>query len=303
MREFDMVVSGMGVVSALGLRTEDFFSYLRTGGEIPRIEPGGLVKHLKIADPKFKISRYMDPVSKNCIVALSAAMADAGITAEDISADPFRYSIVMGTTRGAYLTREALYGTLASREGRLVSGTLFSHCGYNIAGALAAIAYGIKGINITLAGRGDVGQAVLGRAGRFIMSGRADTVFAGFTECGGPPGGSGPHLGEMAFFLCLEKKERAAERGAAHRTEISAQRPADGPAAGVVYGFKGEGDAAGEEIMKLPLPGMKAPADHYSSLLMAGLLGAGGELGEKYGSTAFAAGSGENGAVFRIAYP
>lgn len=310
MKEFGMVVTGMGFVSPVGTQKADFFSWLRTGelstekaAECASIEPGSLVKHLGISDPKLKIARYMDPVSQNAIVALSGAMLDAGITDEDIAADPYRYGIVLGAARGACLTRDALYGSLESRRGKMVSGTLFSNCGHNIAGAMAAIAHGIKGLNITLAGRDDLGPSIMGRVTQFLVSNRVHTVFAGFTECGGTTS----ILSETACFLCIEEKGRAVGRGAAHMPQILLHRHASGLKASegrAVFGFPDRDPAMtqGREIMKLPLPGMTAPVGHYSSVLMLGLLSCGEELGDRYASTAFAAGAGYNITVFRIVY-
>lgn len=222
-----IVMTGIGLVSALGTAKEAFFKYVRHGEILPEqsqqmsgLEPGGLLKHLGITDPRLKVARYLDPVSKNAIIAMREVLADAGLTAEGIAADPCGYGILLGTTRGACVTRDGLYGSLQSRQGRMVSATLFSHCGYNIASAMTAIAYGIKGPNVTIAGQGDLGLIILRRSRRFLLSGRAHTLFAGFSECGDPRKKGGPSFGEAACFFCLETKDHAAGRGAAILAEV-----------------------------------------------------------------------------------
>ena len=190
------VLTGIGVVSPAGTDKNEFFRSLKVGMHEPR--------QVKVTDPKLKISRYLDPVSKNAIVATRGAMTDAGIDEAQIAAAPYDYGIVLGTTRGPCRTREGLYESLASRNGRMVSGTLFSHCGYNIAGAMTAIAFGIKGPNITVIDRGDLGRSVLRRAEQFLVSRRARTIFAGVTECD-------PRARlDFAYIVCLERKDAPA---------------------------------------------------------------------------------------------
>lgn len=306
----EISLTGVGLISPLGTATDEFFSYLRDDGvpsgkmeQMAGIEPGQLIRQLNISDPKLKVSRYMDPVSKNAIVAMGNVTADAGISGEEIAADPCGYGIVLGATRGACVTREGLYDGLAAREGRLASGTLFSHCGYNIAGAMTAIAYGIKGPNITIAGRDDPGLSVLRRARQFLAAGRAHTVFAGFTRCDGVKRRGSAPFAEGAFILCLERKERALQRGARILAEVSEDEGTSGDR-GTVYGFPG-GDrhlSEGSAALRLPLPGMAALGEGFSTLLLLGLLAHDREIRGRFKASAFAAGTAAAGAVVRLSY-
>jgi 3-oxoacyl-(acyl-carrier-protein) synthase len=255
-----IVMTGIGLVSPLGTAKEAFFKYVGDGeprGARPEQpggpEPGGLLKHLGITDPRLKVARYLDPVSKNAIIAMREALVDAGLTAEAVAADPCGFGILLGTSRGACVTREGLYGSLQSRQGRMVSATLFSHCGYNIAGAMTAIAYGMKGPNVTIAGQGDLGLTLLRRARRFLLSGRAHTLFAGFSECGDPLKKGGRSFDEAACFFCLETKNHAAGRGAVILAEIG-----DLP------------DAGPREEAVSTLDGLQALGDRYASLIALG---------------------------------
>jgi hypothetical protein len=313
MKQFPaMVLSGVGLVSPAGTEKDDFFKYL-TEGSLPdgRIadseesEPGRLLTILNVIEPKLKMVRYLDPVSKNAIVALSGALRDAGIDERQISAAPHDYGIVLGTTRGPCLTREGLYDSFASRQGKAVSATLFSHCGYNIAGAMMAIAYGIQGPNVTVAARGDLGLAVLRRARQFLMSNRAHTVFAGFTECHGKfRRGSGP-FGEFAYLLCLERKDRAVERGTSGLTEVNLLDVAgdtSGDPFEVVNDLGTRYDSFLDRTATLSrsLPGLQSFGDPYRSLFMIGLLSHEGGLGKR--RHAFVAGAGRAGAKVELVH-
>jgi 3-oxoacyl-(acyl-carrier-protein) synthase len=105
----EIAITGIGLISPLGTDQEGFFKYLRDAGkpteEMAGAVPGQLIKRLKIVDPKLKVARYMDPASKNAIVAMGMATADAGISTANIAEDPYGYAIVLGTTRGACVTR------------------------------------------------------------------------------------------------------------------------------------------------------------------------------------------------------
>jgi hypothetical protein len=270
-----------------------------------------LLKHLNLTEPKLKIARYLDPVSRNAIVALRGAMADAGIEESQIAGSPYEYGIVFGTTRGACLTREGLYDSLASRQGKALSGTLFSHCGYNIAGAMAAIAFGIKGPNLTVAGRADLGGSVLNRARQLMAGRRAHTVFAGFTECDGARRRRNGSFGELAYLLCLERKDRALERGAGVLAEVSVE-PAD-PA---------HPQSEGDSLCGLPsrdgplngsteaharylpgsLPGMEAIGARYASLILVGLLSHDLSLREQCPEVAFTTSVGNSPVKIRLRY-
>jgi 3-oxoacyl-(acyl-carrier-protein) synthase len=278
-----IVLTGIGLVSPAGTNKQDFFRYLKeatlpdAGPDKPTAPgPGRLLSMLNITEPRLKISRYMDPISRNVIVAMGRAMTDAGLEERVISAAPFDYGIVLGTTRGPCVTREGLYDSLASRQGRLVSATLFSHCGYNIAGAMAAIAFGIKGPNLTVADRGDLGLSVLRRTRQFLISGRAHTIFAGFAECPGATRREDVPVGEFAYLLCLERKDRAVERGAVILSELSLQDEETGAPnsdSGPLPDTP-ETDPLHLDCSQTPvlnLPGLRAFGERYLSLFLIGL--------------------------------
>jgi hypothetical protein len=156
----------------------------------------------------------MDPASRNAIVALEAAMADAAITPEQVAADPYGFAVVLGTTRGPATTRKKAYEQLRAREGKMLSSTLFSNCGYNIAAAMAAMAHGIKGPNLTVAARCNLSIQLFRRAWQLLVARRVHTVFTGFSECLLQKDESPPHPREWACIFVLERAERARQRGA-----------------------------------------------------------------------------------------
>jgi len=300
-----MVLTGIGVLSPAGRTKSDFFRCVRQplppGDDSDRLAgppPGALLKYLDVTDPKLKIARYLDPVSKNAIVALGAALADADLEESDIAQDPHAYGIVLGTSRGAGETRKALYESLASKQGKSVSATIFSHCGYNIAAAMAAIAFGIKGPNLTVAGRGDLGLSLLRTASQLMRSRRTHTIFAGFTECNDAAQPRHGTFGELAYLLCLERKDRAVERGAVMLCDVDLHE-ADGELLsdqnGIAFGLPSHGARLDGDAEPLPLPlsGLKAVGDRYASLIKLGLLSQDYSARERFPEVAFTASVGK----------
>ena len=238
----DIVLTGIGALSPAG-GTAAFFRALGDGAarrernagstELPA---GGLTELLGIKSPKLQITRYLDPVSKNAIVAVEEAMAEARIAADAVAQDPYGFGIVLAATRGPGTTREKAYEQFRAREGKLLSSTLFSNFGYNIAAATAAMAHGIKGPNLTVAGRANLSIHLFRRARQLLTTRRAHTVFAGFSECFPRSQGRTPRLlKEWACIFSLERADRARARGvtagfAVAETELDRPRPDRFPA-------------------------------------------------------------------------
>jgi hypothetical protein len=243
----DIVLTGIGALAPAGGR-EAFFRALADGAaargqdsENAALPAGGLTELLDIKSPRLQIVRYLDPVSKNAIVAVEEAMADAGIAPDAVAQDPYGFGVVLAATRGPGTTREKAYEQFRAREGKLLSSTLFSNFGYNIAAAAAAMAHGIKGPNLTVAGRANLSIHLLRRARQLLTTRRAHTVFTGFSEClPHEDAGRAQLLGEWACIFSLERADRARWRGVTGgytvaETELSPLWPPESFAAGRAY--------------------------------------------------------------------
>jgi hypothetical protein len=247
----EMVISGMGVISPLGTEKERFLQAFGQKGisseeqaKFSGMEPGRLTDLLGIRDPKLKIARYLDPTAKNVLVALDITMADAGIRSEDIAADPYGYGIVLGAVRGPRATRLKAYEMLRAKGGKILSSTLFSNFGYNIAGAMAAIAHGVKGPNLTISGKDDLALSLFRRARQLLQGNRAHTIFCGFSEADGATFDPQRPFSESACIFCLELEGHARQRRRAGLFRVTASEiqcrsrfhPPDGLTKGVVQG-------------------------------------------------------------------
>jgi hypothetical protein len=214
----DIQLTGIGLLSPRGGK-ESFFRAWGEGAGTPcpnagnaALPAGGLTELLGINSPKLQIARYLDPLAKNAIVALEEAMGDAGIAPEAVAQDPYGFGILVAATCGPGATRAKAYEQLRARQGKLLSSTLFSNFGYNVAAATAAMAHGIKGPNLTVAGRSNLSLLLLRRARQLLATGRCHTVFTGFSES--LVNGKGARrVPEWSCVFCLERAERARQRG------------------------------------------------------------------------------------------
>lgn len=150
--------------------------------------------------------RYMDAVAKKGIIAARGSIDSAKISGEDIKNDPYRYGILLATKRGPAISRRKLYESLTSRQGKSVSATVFSNCGYNIAASLIAGFFGLKGVNLTLSGSPNLALSLLQRAATFLYTKRLDTVFVGFSDTSNGTDHPGRiTLADASCILCIKR--------------------------------------------------------------------------------------------------
>lgn len=122
-----------------------------------------------------------DRATALAVVACDAALRDAGLDLE--TADRSRIGLVLGTTTGSLgSTMDYSRETLVQDRPYLVNPMLFPNTVMNCAAGQAAIRFGLRGVNATVAG-GPIGFL---QALRYAMAaldrGHADTVLVGAVE-------------------------------------------------------------------------------------------------------------------------
>jgi len=190
-----MAIIGAGIVSNFGINSVEAFSrffseqgiiltethYKSIDETISGIKINNYLSPFQKDVPSI---RYMDIVSKKAIIAVKGAMEDACVSEKDIHDAPYRYGVLLTTSCGPGQTRKGLYDSYISRNGQSISATLFSNCGYNIAGSLVAAFYGMKGVNVTFSGNRESAFSLLERTGTFLSTSRIDIGFIGYTDYG-----------------------------------------------------------------------------------------------------------------------
>lgn len=231
-----IVVTGLGVVSAAGVTRDDFYAALAEGrsgvtvdeklGPVARIGDFRVKEHVEA-----RALRRLARLAQLGLVAAKQALAQAG----EIGAPRERIGIVLGTGLGTlHETIEFLTG--CHREGPGAgSPALFPQSVMNAAAGQMALELQLRGPNTTVNHREASALGALAAARDLLVLGRADALVVGgldewnpeahhgYRRLGGlsksaarpyARGRDGTVLGEGAAMVVLERAEDAARRGA-----------------------------------------------------------------------------------------
>lgn len=253
-----MVVTGLGLVTPIGIGTEAVWQRLRRAESavktIDRFDPSPFRSHVAAQIDEFdpvalldaKTARRTDRCSQLGLVATRMALEDAALALDHEAPD--RVGVLMGTALGGIGFAEEENGKYLAGGLRAVDPLLALTVFGGAVSCNIAIAHGVSGVNSTNAMSCASGTLALGQAFRAIAGGEADVVLAGGSEaplyplCYGafamiramstrnddPATASRPFdrgrdgfvMGEGAAVLVLEEASRAAARGARVYAEI-----------------------------------------------------------------------------------
>ncbi len=262
-----VVVTGLGMVSPVGLSVQESWSNILAGrsgiGPITHFDVsafptrfGGSVKNF---DPALYIPakdiKKMDPFIHYGIAAAKEAVADAGLVVTEANAD--RIGVAIGSGIGGLPGIEKGHSAYLEGGPRKISPFFVPSNIINMISGHVSIMYGMKGPNIAIVTACSTGSHNIGEAGRIIEYGDADIMVAGGAEMATSPTGLGGFcsaralsqrnddpatasrpwdkdrdgfvLGDGAGVLVLEEYEHARRRGAKIYAELGG------------YGMSGDG--------------------------------------------------------------
>jgi len=249
-----IAVTGLGIVSPIGIGRQDFWEALCAGRSGIRARPNvaaGLPR-LAAALPTFAARDFIrsphlrraDPVSRTIVAAARLALADAQLTPESIG--PERLGITVGSVLGDINESVEYLRRLFTKGAALVSPMMFPNLVLNAAASYTAMELGCTGANLTVSQGELSGEQAIAVGCDLIRAQRADVVLAGggdtlsdvvtatyrrFRALSGQRGGtewSSPYdahrngvvLGEGGAMLVLESTDAARARGATIYAEI-----------------------------------------------------------------------------------
>ena len=226
-----VAITGIGVVSPVGIGTEAYWQGLLAPQ--PTEE-----RRVHDFDPKDfyddpKAIRRADRFEHFAVAAAKQAVAQAG----ELTADPERIGVLIGTGIGGVVTHEAQTLVLNEKGPRRVSPFTVPMMMSNAGAAAVSIQYGYQGPCETISTACATGTHAIGTAARWIQWGLCDAVVAGGSEAGmsnialagfgnmkamSPDGVSRPFdagrngfvISEGAGLLMLEEWSLAEARGA-----------------------------------------------------------------------------------------
>jgi len=253
-----VVVTGVGLVSPIGVGTRETWSALLSGasgiGPITRFDTARfesrIAGEVKGFDPERWVEKKevkkMDLFIHYALAASDMALQDSGLEIDDANAD--RIGVVIGSGIGGFPLIEKMHSTLLERGPGRISPFFIPGVIVNLAAGQVSIRTGARGPNTAPCTACTTGLHAVGDAFRLIQHGYADAVIAGGTEgaitpiaVGGfsvmgalsqrndaPEKASRPWdkdrdgfvIGEGAGVLILEALEHALERGARIHAEL-----------------------------------------------------------------------------------
>lgn len=257
MSERRVVVTGLGMVSPLGLDVKSSWEGLTAGksgaGTVTQFDaseyPSRIAAEVKGFNaenyvPAKAIKRY-DRFSLFAIATAKEAWIDSGL---DINlVDPTRIGTILGVGIGGLRYLEDNHSALIADGPRKLSPFLIPAMISNLAPGNVAIELGFKGVNYTITSACTSGTHALGEAYRMIKGGLQDIVMTGGSEAAITPLG----LGGFGRMKALSTRNDEPER---------ASRPFDKDRDGFVIG-EGSGSLVLEEYESAKKRGAKIYAE------------------------------------------
>jgi len=190
-----VVVTGMGVVSPIGIGLPEFWDSLVKGRsgirEISRFDATGLPSRIAGEvefDPEVYLdrrdARKMDRFTQMAVVCSRMAVEHSGVAGRF---DPERAGVIIGTGLAGIETVTAQYERYRSMGPGRVSPFFIPMMIPNMAAGHISIALGLKGPISTIATACASGANAIGKAFRLIQGDYADVMVAGGSEAGITP--------------------------------------------------------------------------------------------------------------------
>ena len=187
-----VVVTGLGVVSALGVGVEKNWTALMQGksgiGRITRFDaselPVQIAGEVKDFDPEQFIDKKeikkMDLFIQYAMAAADMAMSDSGLQVTEENAE--RVGVLVGAGLGGLPAIERYHQSMLEGGYKKISPFFIPMLIINLAPGYISIKHGAKGPNVSSVSACATGTHSIGDAFRIIQRGDADAMIAGGTE-------------------------------------------------------------------------------------------------------------------------
>lgn len=256
-----VVVTGMGVISPVGNKVEDFWNNLAAGKSgitklsiiDPEPYPSKIAGQVLDFDPSpyidAKEARRMDRFTQFAVSAAVQAVEDSKLDPEQ--EDPSKVGVIIGSGIGGMQTFQDQYKTLLDRGASRVSPFFIPMLISDISSGIVSIRYNAQGPNYSVSSACATASHAIGSAFRAIKFGDADVMISGGAEAGivsmglagfcsmkalctgfndEPEKGSRPFdkkrcgfvIAEGSGVVVLEELEHALKRGATIYGEVKA---------------------------------------------------------------------------------
>jgi 3-oxoacyl-[acyl-carrier-protein] synthase II len=192
MKQHRVVVTGIGVVTPIGIGRRAFWNGLLAGqngvSEISLFDASGYRSQMAAEVKDFqaedwmdrKQAKRMDRFTHFALVAADLAMKDAGLDTQ--SFDGLRTGVIIGSGIGGMRTIEAAHADMLARGPKAVGPLVVSGALINSAACAVSIEHGLKGPISAPSVACSTGANAIGDASRIVERGDADIMLAGGAE-------------------------------------------------------------------------------------------------------------------------
>jgi len=215
-----VVITGLGVVSALGNDVEEFYKRLLSGESavkpISRFDvssfPTKFAAQIEDFDPEGLIDaknlRRYDDCIKYAIVAGKKALKSAGLDPKDNESefsdlDKFKCGVLVGSGMGGLTIFADSVQTLLEKGQRRLSPFFIPYAITNMGGALLGIETGFMGPNYSISTACATANYAFVAAATHIRRGEANLIIAGGSEAAIVPVGLGGFIGIALFHFSI----------------------------------------------------------------------------------------------------
>ena len=214
-----VVVTGMGVIAALGHNVNDFWAGILSGkcgiDRVTLFDPKDHTCQIGAEVRGWDATQHMDPkeVRRNDrythfgFCAAKQAIADARLDMTKEDAD--RVGVIIGSGIGGMLTIENQHKVLMERGPRKVSPFMIPALISNMCGGLVAIELGARGPNFGVVSACSTATLAIGESLRMIRSGEADVMVCGGAEAAITPLAYAGFCSMKAMSTCNETPQKA----------------------------------------------------------------------------------------------
>ncbi len=214
-----VVVTGIGVISPIGLTKESYWESLASGrsgvAEITRFDPSNFPSHIAAEVKDFKPdeyferrdSRHMDLFAQFSVAAAIQAVEDSGINFDQCDSE--RIGVIVGSGIGGMYVFEEQVRVLDSRGPRKISPFFITKMISDIAPGHISIRYGLHGPNFSTTSACATSGHAIGCAMKAIRYGDADVMISGGAEAPICEMGLGGFCAMKALSTRNDEPERA----------------------------------------------------------------------------------------------
>ncbi|MBY7829860.1 beta-ketoacyl-ACP synthase I [Vibrio fluvialis] len=186
-----VVITGMGIVSSIGNNVEEVLASLKAGksgiNASEQFKEQGLrsqvwgdlkINHAEHIDRKQM--RFMGDAAAYAYLSMEQAIADAGLTPEQVSND--RTGIIAGSGGASSMNQVVAVDTLREKGVKRVGPYMVPRTMSSTVSACLATPFKIRGVNYSISSACATSAHCIGNAMELIQLGKQDIVFAGGGE-------------------------------------------------------------------------------------------------------------------------